>query len=96
MAARRIASKTSSIRPSIFGNGGAMQGEPAAPPDCADAADAAQRASRIAEAAYFRAESRGFAPGFELEDWLLAEREIQGDTDPGSAELLRSSEMLGR
>jgi len=24
----------------------------------------------IAEAAYFRAERRGFAPGHELEDWL--------------------------
>jgi hypothetical protein len=30
----------------------------------------------IAEAAYYRAERRGFAPGFELEDWLAAEREI--------------------
>lgn len=30
----------------------------------------------IAEAAYFRAEKRGFAPGFELFDWLDAEREI--------------------
>ncbi|MGO9513088.1 MAG: DUF2934 domain-containing protein [Steroidobacteraceae bacterium] len=30
----------------------------------------------IAEAAYFRAERRGFAPGHELEDWLAAEREI--------------------
>ncbi len=32
----------------------------------------------IAEAAYFRAERRGFAPGHELEDWLAAEREIEG------------------
>jgi Protein of unknown function (DUF2934) len=32
----------------------------------------------IAEAAYFRAERRGFAPGHELEDWLEAEREIKG------------------
>ncbi len=30
----------------------------------------------IAEAAYFRAEKRGFAPGSELEDWLAAEEEI--------------------
>ena len=30
----------------------------------------------ISEAAYFRAERRGFAPGYELEDWLLAETEI--------------------
>jgi sterol desaturase/sphingolipid hydroxylase (fatty acid hydroxylase superfamily) len=31
----------------------------------------------IAEAAYFRAEKRGFAPGYESLDWLEAEREIQ-------------------
>ena len=30
----------------------------------------------IAEAAYFRAELRGFVPGQELEDWLAAEIEI--------------------
>jgi len=32
----------------------------------------------IAEAAYLRAERRGFAPGHELEDWLEAEIEIKG------------------
>ncbi|MCU0836087.1 MAG: DUF2934 domain-containing protein [Chromatiaceae bacterium] len=30
---------------------------------------------RIREAAYFKAERRGFAPGHELEDWLEAEQE---------------------
>ncbi len=30
----------------------------------------------IAEAAYFRAEQRGFVPGQELEDWLAAEIEV--------------------
>jgi len=30
----------------------------------------------IAEAAYYRAEKRGFAPGFALEDWLSAEAEV--------------------
>jgi hypothetical protein len=30
----------------------------------------------IAEAAYFRAERRGFAPGHETEDWLAAEAEV--------------------
>lgn len=29
----------------------------------------------IAEAAYYRAQQRGFAPGHELEDWLAAEQE---------------------
>ncbi len=27
----------------------------------------------IAEAAYYRAEKRGFIPGYALEDWLVAE-----------------------
>ena len=31
------------------------------------------RHASIAEAAYFRAERRGFAPGHELEDWLAAD-----------------------
>ncbi len=30
----------------------------------------------IAEAAYYKAEKRGFAAGFEQEDWLEAEKEI--------------------
>ncbi len=32
----------------------------------------------IAEAAYYRAQRRGFAPGHELEDWLEAEAQIAG------------------
>ena len=32
--------------------------------------------ARIAELAYLKAESRGFEPGHELEDWLEAEREF--------------------
>ncbi|HMJ49147.1 MAG TPA: DUF2934 domain-containing protein [Burkholderiales bacterium] len=35
-----------------------------------------ERYKWIAQAAYFRAEKRGFAPGGELEDWLEAEAEI--------------------
>ena len=31
----------------------------------------------IREAAYLRAERRGFAPGQELEDWFEAEREVK-------------------
>lgn len=30
----------------------------------------------IAEAAYYRAEQRGFTPGHEIPDWIEAEREI--------------------
>jgi len=35
-----------------------------------------RRAGLIAEAAFFRAERRGFAPGHEMEDWLAAESEV--------------------
>jgi DUF2934 family protein len=31
----------------------------------------------IAEAAYFRAEKRGFEAGHELEDWLAAEQDVE-------------------
>lgn len=36
----------------------------------------------IAEAAYFRAEQRGFVPGDEFVDWLEAEKEILGAIGP--------------
>lgn len=32
----------------------------------------------IAEAAYYRAEKRGFVPGYDFLDWMEAEREIRG------------------
>jgi hypothetical protein len=31
----------------------------------------------IAEAAYYRAERRGFVPGQEVDDWLAAEAEVR-------------------
>ena len=33
------------------------------------------RDAKIDELAYYKAESRGFEPGHELEDWLEAEQE---------------------
>ena len=36
-----------------------------------------ERRHLIAEAAYYRAEQRSFAPGNELEDWRSAEAEIE-------------------
>jgi hypothetical protein len=41
----------------------------------------ASREARIAEAAYWRAERRGFAPGGEVDDWLSAEKEIDQQND---------------
>jgi hypothetical protein len=37
-----------------------------------------QRQARISEAAYYHAERRGFGDGEELDDWLRAEKEIDG------------------
>ena len=34
------------------------------------------RDARIAELAYYKAESRGFEPGHELEDWFQEEQEF--------------------
>jgi hypothetical protein len=41
------------------------------------APDTEARRRMIAEAAYYAAEKRGFAPGGDLDDWLAAEREIE-------------------
>jgi hypothetical protein len=38
--------------------------------------DAAQREAMIRNAAYLRAQRRGFGPGQEVEDWLVAEAEV--------------------
>ena len=38
---------------------------------------ACSREQMIAEAAYYHAEQRGFAPGCEMSDWLLAEAEVE-------------------
>jgi len=35
-----------------------------------------ERQQKIATAAYYKAEARGFEPGHELEDWLTAEAEL--------------------
>lgn len=35
------------------------------------------REQMIAEAAYFRAEQRGFTPGNEMSDWLAAEADVE-------------------
>jgi hypothetical protein len=45
--------------------------------------EAESRAARIARVAYQRAQQRGFSPGAELEDWLAAEREIDGQISSG-------------
>ena len=44
-------------------------------------ADVERLRTAIAEAAYYRAERRGFAPGHEMSDWLEAEKEIRQQLD---------------
>lgn len=46
----------------------------------ATAPDEHPRKPMVAEAAYYLAEKRGFAPGRELEDWLQAEDAIEALT----------------
>jgi hypothetical protein len=40
------------------------------------------RRQRIAEVAYYRAQQRGFSPGYEIEDWLAAEAQIRNGPGP--------------
>jgi hypothetical protein len=42
-----------------------------------DAEYGEDRFYRTAERAYYIAEARGFEPGYEMEDWLAAEAEVQ-------------------
>ena len=41
------------------------------------------RREKIAIAAYYRAQRRGFEPGYEEEDWLEAERELREQEGAG-------------
>jgi len=58
-------------------------------PPAARAADATQRRAMIAEAAYYRAQRRGFEPGHALEDWLQAEVEVERTLAPHWASIGR-------
>lgn len=71
-AASRVATQT---------KGRQISGKPAAGakaqhPDHQIAIGADVRRHMIEEAAYYRAEKRGFRAGYELQDWLEAEVEI--------------------
>ena len=49
------------------------------------APSATGREEMVRTAAYFRAERRGFAPGYEWEDWLAAEAEVSALAGPRPA-----------
>jgi hypothetical protein len=65
-AAKQAAAKDKSTARKTVARAGA---KPAGP-------SRAEREARIRTAAYLRAERRGFAPGYEWEDWLAAEAEV--------------------
>jgi len=46
------------------------------PEESSNTLDSVDFDARIAELAYLKAESRGFEPGHELEDWLEAEQDL--------------------
>ena len=43
--------------------------------------DAEAKRRLITEIAYFNAERRGFTPGYELDDWLEAEQEVESSIE---------------
>jgi hypothetical protein len=64
LAVVRTAPRPEVLRADCFG----FRGAPLIP--------ASVRLEMIRDAAYFHAQARGFAPGGEIDDWLLAEQEI--------------------
>jgi hypothetical protein len=58
----------------------ARRAQSSVPKDTASAAALARRAV-IKTAAYYLAEQRAFAPGWELQDWLAAEASIRSSVD---------------
>lgn len=58
------------------GSGRQAQGADTSAPSSSAAYDC-PREQMIAEAAYFRAEQRGFVPGNEMSDWLQAESDVE-------------------
>ena len=58
--------------------------------------DEARRQERIAVAAYYNAERRGFAAGREQDDWLEAEKQIDGEEQPRAEKASRKPERRTR
>ncbi|MCK9382578.1 MAG: DUF2934 domain-containing protein [Sulfuritalea sp.] len=59
------------------GNGSSRQARGSHEPVSSSANDDCPREQMIAEAAYYRAEQRGFEPGNEMSDWLQAEVDVE-------------------
>ena len=74
-------SQKSKAAPKMAGRGlaiapGSTRGNSDVPSRSGPALSAQEREKFVAQAAYYRAEKRGFAPGFELQDWVEAEAEV--------------------
>ena len=69
---------TTPSKPQATGKAGTMppSSESSVLPADSDSELVEDRHAMIADVAFFISESRGFVPGYELEDWLAAEREI--------------------
>ncbi len=52
-----------------------------------------ERYRMVAEAAYFRAERRGFAAGSELDDWIQAETEVDRLIQTGASRATRAARV---
>ena len=59
-------------------------GGAAEPKASAGPATTVDRDEMVRIAAYFRAERRGFAPGYEVADWLEAQAEVNARVTPAS------------
>jgi hypothetical protein len=56
-----------------------------AKPNGAGEPSAKEMYEMVAQAAYYRAEKRGFQPGFEADDWAQAEAEVKQRLGNGQA-----------
>lgn len=59
------------------GNGSSRHARGLGEPVSSSGDDDCPREQMIAEAAYYRAEQRGFVPGNEMSDWLQAEADVE-------------------
>lgn len=82
-AAAPAATKPAATRPASAARKAAAPAKAAAtrkavasPADAPATGNGPDRVELIRLAAYFRAERRGFAPGYEVDDWLAAEADV--------------------
>jgi hypothetical protein len=75
IASRQTATEVSPVDKEMRGRSAVSEARPAESRAATPPSEALRR--QIAEAAYYRALERGFAPGQEMEDWLQAEAAVK-------------------